>query len=143
MSPEELRTRITSDEIKYSATRSGGPGGQNVNKVNTKVELRFNINSSSSLTYHEKQLLLNLLGKKINDEGDLLIISQSERSQLQNKKDAEEKFFRLLAKALTVKPERKATGPTKASKTKRLEKKRKRSGIKKLRKDSGISEEDI
>jgi ribosome-associated protein len=113
MSPEELRTRITSDEIKYSATRSGGPGGQNVNKVNTKVELRFNINSSSSLTYHEKQLLLNLLGKKINDEGDLLIISQSERSQLQNKKDAEEKFFRILAKALTVKPERKATGPKK------------------------------
>jgi ribosome-associated protein len=143
MSPEELRTRITSDELKYSATRSGGPGGQNVNKVNTKVELRFNINSCSSLTDHEKQLLLDLLRKKINDEGDLLIISQSERSQLQNKKDAEEKLFRLLAKTLTVKTERKATVPTKASKTKRLETKRKRSGIKKLRKGSGTSEDDI
>ncbi len=119
MSPEELKSRIPPDEIKYSATRSGGPGGQNVNKVNTKVELRFNIRGTASLSGHEKQLITDILKNRINDNGDLLIISQSARSQLQNKKDAEEKFFRLLAGALSPKPARKATKPSRTSKEQR------------------------
>lgn len=133
MSPEELRKRIPTNELLFSTSRSGGPGGQNVNKVNTKVEVRFNIRDSASLTDAEKQLLMDLLKNRISDDGDLLIISQSERSQLQNRKNAEEKFFRLLAKALSPKISRKPTKPTKASAEKRLGTKKKRGKIKKLR----------
>jgi len=142
MNPEDLRDRILLSEIIYSASRSGGPGGQNVNKVNTKVELRFHVRNSLCLTESEKERVLAALKNRININGELLINSQSERTQLMNRKRAEEKFFRLLASALTEKPERKATSPTGSSKTERLDKKRKRSNIKKLRKDSGISEEE-
>ena len=137
MSPGEIRDRIPLSEIQYSASRSGGPGGQNVNKVSTKVELRFHVKNSSYLKEDEKERILEVLKKRINYEGELIIFSQSERSQLMNRKKAEEKFFRLLASALTRKPVRKATGPTSASKAKRLENKKKRGEIKRLRKDSG------
>jgi ribosome-associated protein len=134
MTPEEIKERINYSELKFSATRSSGPGGQNVNKVNTRVELRFNISASVNFTGQEKEMIMSSLKNRINNEGELLIISQSERSQLQNKKKAEELLYKLLAKALTVKPERRATGPTKASKVKRLEEKKKRGTIKSLRK---------
>jgi ribosome-associated protein len=143
MSPEDLRDRIPSGEIIFSTSRSGGPGGQNVNKVNSKVELRFNVNRSFSFSDKEKKRILIVLKKRINSEGELLITSQSERTQLMNRKKAEYKFFILLAKALTKKAERKPSSPTIASKTKRLEQKKKRSKIKRLRKDSGKSEEDF
>jgi ribosome-associated protein len=143
MSPEEIRDRIPFNELKFSTSRSGGPGGQNVNKVSTKVELRFNITDSASFTDYEKALILDILKNRINNELDLLIISQSARTQLQNRKKAEENLYKLLARALTVKPERKPTKPTKASKTKRLEKKKKRSNIKRFRKSAGTSEDDI
>ena len=143
MSPGEIRDRIPLSEILYSASRSGGPGGQNVNKVSTKVELRFNVRNSSSLSEKEKEKIFALLKKRINSEGELFIISQSERSQLMNRKKAEEKFFRLMASALTEKPERKATAPTGVSKAKRLKIKKQRGNIKKLRKESGITGEDI
>jgi ribosome-associated protein len=141
MKPEELKERIPESELRFSASRSGGPGGQNVNKVNTKVELRFHILNSLSLTETEKEKILTALKNRINSEGELLIVSQSGRTQILNKKKAEEKFFALLASALTVKPERRATSPTGASKAERLKKKKKRGIIKKLRRDSGISEE--
>jgi len=143
MSPGEIRDRIPLSEILYSASRSGGPGGQNVNKVSTKVELRFNVRNSSSLSEKEKEKIFALLKKRINSEGELFIISQSERSQLMNRKKVEEKFFRLMASALTEKPERKATAPTGVSKAKRLKIKKQRGNIKKLRKESGITGEDI
>jgi ribosome-associated protein len=142
MSPEELRDRIPLSEIHYSASRSGGPGGQNVNKVSTKVELRFHVKNSSYLKKDEKERILEVLKKRINSEGELLIISQSERSQLVNRKKAEEKFFWLLASALTRKPGRKATAPTGASKAKRLKIKKKRGNIKKLRREPGNTEEE-
>lgn len=141
MTPEEIKGRILPGEIKFSSSRSGGPGGQNVNKVNTKVELRFNIAESGSLSDNEKNIITVKLKNRINSEGELLIISQSERTQLMNKKKAEEKFCKLLATALTLKRKRKLTGPTLASKTKRLNKKRIRGTIKKLRKDSGKSDD--
>jgi ribosome-associated protein len=143
MDAEELRGRIPSNEIVFTASRSSGPGGQNINKVNTKVELRFNINKSEVLTANEKLLLFERLKKKINTDGDLIVVSQSERTQLMNKKKAEENFFKLIIKALAKNPERIATTPSKASNKKRLEKKKKRSDIKKLRKDYGMPEEEL
>jgi ribosome-associated protein len=141
MEADELKKRILPGEFIFSTSRSSGPGGQNVNKVNTKVELRFSVNASPSLTYLEKQLVTSRLKNKINSEGELIIISQSERTQFMNKKKAEEKFFLLVAKALTVSPARKQTSPTKASRAERLEKKKKRSKIKTYRKYSESSDD--
>ena len=141
MNEDELRLRINPNEFRFATSRSSGPGGQNVNKVNTRVELRMNIPGSASLTETEKERILDILKNRITGDGDLFIVSQSERTQLQNRKKVEELLFRLLSKALTIKPARKATRPTFASKTKRLEGKRKRSAVKSLRKDSPKTEE--
>jgi ribosome-associated protein len=141
MSPEDLKMRNLENEFIYSASRSGGPGGQNVNKVSTKVELRFNLLHSSSFSENEKEILFRKLKNKINKEGELLIVSQSERSQLLNKQVATEKFYILISKALTMQKYRRATKPTFSSKLKRLEEKKNRGSIKKLRKDSGSSVE--
>jgi ribosome-associated protein len=141
MDAQELKKKIALSEIILSASRSRGPGGQNVNKVNTRVELRFNISSSSGLSEREKERIFLKLKNRISSEGDLIIISQSERTQLMNRKKAEEKFFRLLAEALTEKPQRKPTRATEASKVKRIKKKKQRGMIKKLRKITGADEE--
>jgi ribosome-associated protein len=138
MNCEELKSRIPVSELIFSTSRSSGPGGQNVNKLNTKVELRFNIFKTRSLSENEKDKILVRLKNKITLKGDLLIISQSARTQLLNKQKAEEKFYKLLCRALEDKPERKATSPTLSSSRERLKKKKKRSGLKKLRSDSAI-----
>ena len=111
-------------EILFSASRSSGPGGQHVNKVSTKVELRFNISNSELLSEEEKAILLHKLKNKINKDGELIIISQEERSQIKNKEAAIKKFLKILKEALTPIKERKATKPTRASLEKRLEEKR-------------------
>jgi ribosome-associated protein len=122
-------------EFKFSATRSSGPGGQNVNKVSSKVELRFSVLDSELLTSEEKMLLLGKLQNKINKEGELVIVSQTERSQLANKEKAIEKFYSLLKKALTPIKKRKPTKPSKRSVEKRLEGKRLKSEKKTIRKN--------
>lgn len=133
MRPEELISRNFENEFTFSATRSSGPGGQNVNKVNTRIELRFNIEKSSLLSAAEKLILNEKLGKKVTGEGDVIIVSQSERSQFENKKRAIEKFYSLLSKALSRRRRRIPTSPGAGAIARRLEGKRKRSEIKKSR----------
>jgi ribosome-associated protein len=141
MNPEELKSRNFESEFLYSTSRSSGPGGQNVNKVSTKVELRLNLLLTSSLAENEKEIIFNKLKNKINKEGEIILVSQSERTQLMNKVAVTEKFYELVSKAITVQKKRRSTRPTLSSKIKRLESKRSRGNIKKLRKDSGSSPE--
>ncbi|RIH64062.1 aminoacyl-tRNA hydrolase [Mariniphaga sediminis] len=121
-------------EVQVSASRSSGPGGQNVNKVNTKIELRFPVSKSEVLNETEKRLILSKLNSRINLQGELLITASSERSQWQNREQATQKFFELIEKALTRPRKRKKTQPTIASRLKRLESKKKRGQKKQLRK---------
>ena len=139
MNPDELKNRNFENEFIYSTSRSSGPGGQNVNKVSSKVELRYNLLLTSILTQEEKEMIFVKLMNKINKENEIILVSQSERSQLMNKIAVTEKFYDLISKALTVPIKRKNTRPTLSSKLRRLDLKRNRSDIKKLRKQSGDS----
>jgi ribosome-associated protein len=137
MNAEELKKRNPEKEIVYSSSRSGGPGGQNVNKVSTKVELRFNLLQTTLFTEEEKILLYLRLKNKITATGELVLTSQSERTQTGNKEEVTEKFYNLISKALTPAKKRTATRPTFTSKMKRLDEKKKRGTIKKMRKETG------
>jgi ribosome-associated protein len=140
MNAEELKSRNFEKEFVFSTSRSSGPGGQNVNKVSTKVELRFNLLLAESFTEEEKELVFRKLKNKITKEGEIVLVSQSERTQLMNKIVVIEKFYDIVSQALTVQKKRRATRPTLSSKIKRLEKKRSRGDIKKLRKGTGTDE---
>jgi ribosome-associated protein len=131
----DIRDRGFLNEFIFQASRSGGPGGQNVNKVSTKVELRFHIASSILLNEEEKKIIADKLFNKINNPGELILVSQTERSQLKNKEKVIEKFYILIIKALTPKKKRLKTKPTKASVEKRLESKRVQATVKANRKD--------
>lgn len=134
MSSFLLNNRDFYPEFEFLTSRSSGAGGQNINKVNTKVELRFRITNSQLLTNDEKELLRTRYPNKINDNDELMIVSQVERSQLKNKERVVARFYQLLQTALTPKEERKPTKPTKASVTKRLDEKKKLSAKKTVRK---------
>ena len=125
MTEQQLKNRDFSSELKYSASRSGGPGGQNVNKVNSKVELRFHIESSLLLSDHEKSILIHKLANKLNQDGELILTAQTERSQLKNKLIVTERFYNILASALTPQKKRKPTRRTRSSIEKRLNSKKK------------------
>ena len=120
-------------ELGFKASRSGGSGGQNVNKVSTKMELNFNVAESLELSEEQKQLVFLKLHNHITKEGILRVVSQTERSQLGNKEVAIRKFFLLLTKAFHTPKSRKATRPSKSSKEKRIINKKKHSEIKQSR----------
>jgi ribosome-associated protein len=141
MTPDELKERKPGPDFNFVASRSSGPGGQNVNKVSTKVELRLDLTSTLFFTEQEKELLVKKLKNKINKDGELILVSQSERSQLLNKEAVIEKFYDLVSKALTMPAKRKATKPTVASRRKRLEEKRNQADKKKSRGHPGILED--
>lgn len=122
-----------SSEFIFQASRSSGPGGQNVNKVNSKIELRFNITDSLLLTEEQKQILLSKLANKINLEGFLVVVSQRDRSQIANKEDVIRKTYELLEKALKPVKPRKSTKPSRSSIEKRLNEKRIKGEIKQSR----------
>lgn len=133
MSELNLNIPDLSAEFQFLTSRSSGPGGQNVNKVNSKVELRYDIQNSLLLTDEQKEILLIKLSTKISSEGILSIVSQRDRSQLANKDDAISKFYLLISRALRPVKPRKSTRPTKASVERRLTGKRIKSEIKQTR----------
>jgi len=135
---QRFSERLFDPELEFSTSRSSGPGGQNVNKVNSKVELRFKIIASALLSDDEKNLLMDKLKNRINSEGDLIIVSQEERSQLKNKENAIRKFYQLIQKTLIPPKRRKPTEPTLASRHRRLEEKKRLSEKKQDRKPPGI-----
>lgn len=126
--------RDFSTEWLVRTSRSRGPGGQNVNKVDTKVEIRFHPASSQLLTNAEKELLQLRLKKKLTEDGFLIITSQSERSQARNRQAAAEKLYRIINQMLTIKKARKPTRRTLASKENRLGGKKIKADKKNLRK---------
>jgi ribosome-associated protein len=129
-----INDRDFSPEFNFTASRSSGPGGQNVNKVSTRVELRFDVKGSALLSEDEKEIILARLSNKINSQGELIIVAQKDRSQLKNREKVIEIFYTLFVKALTPVKKRKPTKPSRAVKERRLEEKQIQSEKKERRK---------
>ena len=120
-------------ELEFRASRASGPGGQGVNTTDSRVELRFDLAGSPSLSDEAKELALRRLGPRLDSGGVLRVVAQAQRSQLANRRAAMERFAELLAAALATPRARRPTRPTRASTARRVESKRRRSATKRLR----------
>ena len=120
-------------ELEEKFVTAGGPGGQNVNKVASAVQLRWNVKKSHAFDDEQKWMIRRALGNRINEEGELVLFIQTHRSQVRNREEARERLVDLLEKALVKPKKRVKTKPSRAQKERRLEGKAKRSQIKQNR----------
>jgi ribosome-associated protein len=130
--------QINEEEIEYTFIRSPGPGGQNVNKVSSAVQLRFNLQGSSAIPQDVKQRLVKLAGRRLTSDGVLIIEARQYRSQERNRQAAVGRLVRMIQQACEPPKPRHKTKPTPAARLRRLESKRKRSEIKRMRRDTEI-----
>jgi ribosome-associated protein len=124
---------IDDSELTEDFVRSSGPGGQNVNKLSTAVQLRFDVRRSPSLPNDVAVRLMRLAGKRLTKDGVIVITAQSHRTQERNRQDARDRLIELIRQAAVVPVKRRKTKPTRASKEKRIESKKRRSNIKGMR----------
>ena len=134
------RTSIDEGELAFHFARSGGPGGQNVNKVSTKAELRWKIAESRAIGEDAKQRLTALAGRRLNAEGELIVVCGRHRSQVANREECVERLVELVRRSLRPPKRRQATRPSAASKAGRIEEKRRRAGIKRARRRPDVEE---
>ncbi|MEX0883332.1 MAG: alternative ribosome rescue aminoacyl-tRNA hydrolase ArfB [Cyclobacteriaceae bacterium] len=120
----KIKVQFLNQELLFQAARSSGPGGQNVNKVNSKIFLKFNVPESLLLEESEKAILMKKWANKLDNQGNLIIQTQEKRSQLQNKTIAIRKFYEMLSAAFQKRKVRKATRPGKGAIEKRLKSKK-------------------
>lgn len=132
--------RISEHELQFTAERSPGPGGENVNKTNTRVTLHFDVSGSTSLSGTQKSRIQEELANRINKEGVLKIVSSKERTQLANRRAATSRLIELLKEVFTETKPRRKTKPPASVDAKRLNGKAKRSEVKRLR--SAVSTND-
>jgi ribosome-associated protein len=133
-----LNTAALIAETSFKAVRSSGKGGQNVNKVSTKVELAFDVAASAVLSDEQKALVFEKLAARINTDGILKLTEEGDRSQLINRENAEKKLITLITNALKKPKKRKPTKPSLAAKEERIEGKKKRGDVKKQRQKPGL-----
>lgn len=132
---------IPESELEFSASQSSGPGGQHVNKVHTRMTLRFDVAGSASLTAAQRELITRKLASRINRDGNLQLHSQRHRSQAGNRRALLERFVLVLQEALHIQKSRRATRPTRSSRQKRMTEKRVQGSLKKGR-SRDYSDED-
>jgi ribosome-associated protein len=125
--------RISSVELDYRASRSGGPGGQHVNTSSTRIELWWDVAHSPSLTSEQRELLLRRFRSRLDSEGRLRLVSSASRSQLRNREDVTQRLQSLVSEALVPPKKRKPTKPSRAAKAARLDAKRRRGATKQHR----------